>query len=496
MPAVSSIAQSRMGVAVYLQFFQVVSLAQRFCGLPDDFDRMHPGFYAYLAKCYLLFKYLGIPFSAPHLALLMNLGPRQTQLVTLALQRHLQFLLEQRSIERPNKYKRRKRLGERVWEKIIRGPSDKAFKRNARMSKETFVKLYLIIRDDPIFVNKSRNPQEHAAYQLYVTLVRLGRRGNGMSYGEVGEKLDISAGTSVLYTLRCLEALHRCLLAKGYLKWPDATEREKIARAFGQVSPFARLVGLMDGTQIEVEYIPGRDDALLWYGRKNKYGFNVLIIVDHECCIRYIHTGFTASCHDQRVYNSTRIYQHPHEFFSDKEYLLADSGFTPNDNCVPSYKRTASRRGGNNALSRAQTEFNNSVKKVRVDVERTIGYWKARFQSLKLLSPQIKSADHHVIRATIWIQACHIAFKVTAMLHNFILEHEGLEALADEDIFSQAELQEILREEQRRQREMADEASALLTPEERRGPDRRRKEVQREVEVVNGWGQATIYGDR
>lgn len=196
----------------------------------------------------------------------------------------------------------------------------------ARMSKETFVKLYLNIRDDPIFVNKSRNPQEHAAYQLYATLVRLGRRGNGMSHGEVGEKLDISgecceklsglsasplindlAGTSVLYTLRCLEALHRCPLAKGYLKWPDATEREKIARAFGQVSPFARLVGLMDGTQIEVEYIPGRDDALLWYGRKNKYGFNVLIIVDHECCIRYIRTGFTASCHDQRVYNSTRM---------------------------------------------------------------------------------------------------------------------------------------------------------------------------------------------
>lgn len=82
------------------------------------------------------------------------------------------------------------------------------------------------------------------------------------------------------------------------------------------------------------------------------------------------------------------------------------------------------------------------------------------------------------------------------MLHNFILEHEGLEALADDDVFSQAELQEILREEQRRQREMEDEASALLTPEERRGPDRRRKEVQREVEVVIGWGQATIYGDR
>nr|KIR89258.1 hypothetical protein I308_00263 [Cryptococcus tetragattii IND107] len=400
-----------MAVAGYLQFFQVVILAQRFCGLPDDFDHMYPGFYAYLAKCYLFFKHLGIPFRAPHLFLLMNLSPRRTRLVTLAIQRQLQFLSKQRFLERPNKYKPRNRLGERVWEKVIHGKSDKLFKRNARMSKETFVKLYLNIQDDPIFVNKSRNPQGHAAYQLYVTLVRLGRRGNGMSHGEVGEKLDISAGASVLYTLLCLGALHRCLLAKGYLRWPDAIEREKIARAFGQVSPFVRLVGLMDGTQIEVEYIPG------------------------------------------------------------------------------SYKRTASWRGRNNALSHAQTKFNNSVKKVRVGVERTIGYWKARFQSLKLLSPPIKSADHHVIRATIWIQ-------VIAILHNFILKHDGPEELADEDIFSQAELQQILREEQRRQREMENEGSALLTPEERQGPDRWRKEVQRKLEVVNRWSQATIYGDR
>lgn len=95
---------------------------------------------------------------------------------------------------------------------------------------------------------------------------------------------------------------------------------------------------------------------------------------------------------------------------------------------VPSYKRTASRPGRNNALSRAQTEFNNGIKKVRVDVEHAIGYWEARFQSLKLLSPQIKSADHQVIRATIWIQ-------VTAMLHNFILEQDGPEELADKERF-------------------------------------------------------------
>lgn len=79
MPAYSAITQARTAVAEHLQFFQFVSLAQRFYGLPDDFDHMYSGFYAYLARCYLLFKSLGIPLEAPNLGLLMNFSRRQTQ---------------------------------------------------------------------------------------------------------------------------------------------------------------------------------------------------------------------------------------------------------------------------------------------------------------------------------------------------------------------------------------------------------------------------------
>lgn len=39
---------------------------------------------------------------------------------------------------------------------------------------------------------------------------------------------------------------------------------------------------------------------------------------------------------------------------------------------------------------------------------------------------------------------------MTAMLHNYILEHDDPEELADGDVLSQAELQKILRKEQRR----------------------------------------------
>lgn len=108
-----------------------------------------------------------------------------------------------------------------------------------------------------------------------------------------------------MYTQRCIEALHETLLNKGFLHWPDAEERRLIQHEIGCNSLFGNCVGLIDGTQIELEYIPGRDDKLLWYGRKDKYGFNIMVVCDYQHKIRYIRTAMMAACHDQKVYKAT-----------------------------------------------------------------------------------------------------------------------------------------------------------------------------------------------
>lgn len=96
----------------------------------------------------------------------------------------------------------------------------------------------------------------------------------------------------------------------------------------------------------------------------------------------------------------------PEEFFSDRQYLLADSGYAANNYTLPSFKRVGGRGARNNALAASHINFNDCVKKVQVEVEHTIGYWKARFQSIKLMSTQIKSSDKHILQASKWIHVC------------------------------------------------------------------------------------------
>ncbi|TYJ51250.1 hypothetical protein B9479_008188, partial [Cryptococcus floricola] len=96
--------------------------------------------------------------------------------------------------------------------------------------------------------------------------------------------------------------------------------------------------------------------------------------------------------------------------------------------------------------------------KVRVRIEHTIGYWKARFQSIKLLSPQVKSSDHHVLNMSVWIV-------VTALLHNWVIDHENLQ---DEEIIDPDDLEEIMREEAVASDRLDQQAIQQLTEAERR----------------------------
>ncbi|ODN96351.1 hypothetical protein L198_04065 [Cryptococcus wingfieldii CBS 7118] len=481
----SDIGQRRAEAETIVNILLVVATLQQTLDLPDDFDSCDPDFTEYFLQLIILLRASGLPNWQSHIGWLGLFSPKMTLLAMDTFSDYLQYLQQTRSVARPLTYNRCQRLGENVWFVIFDHQSDKDFKRNARMFKKTFHSLWEAIRDDKAFHNNSRNPQEHSAYQLYTTLVRLGRRGNGMSHGEVAEKIGIQAGTSFLWTMRTLEAIHRSLGSKNCISWPDPDERKRIHREFGLRSPFRKCVGLIDSTLIEMEYVPGREDKRLWYGRKDTYGFNVFVVADHECRICLIQSGFLASSHDQRVYHNTRMFQEPQDFFSDGEYLLADSGFTPNPNCLPNYKNNA---GGRNRLAGAARDhkvFNDHVKKVRVRIEHTIGYWKARFQSNKLLSPQLKSSDHHVLNMSVWIV-------VTALLHNWVIDHENLE---DEEIIDPNDLEEIMREEAVASDRLDQEAVQELTEAERRDNGWRREAVRKQIEDMQARGQNVAYVD-
>lgn len=174
-----------------------------------------------------------------------------------------------------------------------------------------------------------------------------------------------------------------------------------------------------------------------------------LIVCDNNKRIRYVYTGWPGCAHDACVYENSALALCPDQFFSGEEYLLADSGYTPNLHTIPTFKKPPNR-----GLSPEETQFNFQLSNIRVQVEHCIGILKGHFQSLKGLRLMIRK-EKDIKRMVYWILACCI-------LHNLILqdavesewiEEEGDEG-GDQNERSQSELGEGEKDGKKKRREL------------------------------------------
>ncbi len=63
--------------------------------------------------------------------------------------------------------------------------------KQVRMYRSSCERLVSLIQDHQVFINNSQNSQAPVAYQLLVCLLRMGKRGNGMSTLEASRKTFI-----------------------------------------------------------------------------------------------------------------------------------------------------------------------------------------------------------------------------------------------------------------------------------------------------------------
>ncbi|KAF9176043.1 hypothetical protein BGZ50_002025, partial [Haplosporangium sp. Z 11] len=64
-----------------------------------------------------------------------------------------------------------------------------------------------------------------------------------------------------------------------------------------------------------------------------------------------VHTGCPGSAADSTVFKRMEQYQAPRDFFSEGEYLLADSAYAVSKYCVPPYKSPAADLPDNTAFN-------------------------------------------------------------------------------------------------------------------------------------------------
>jgi hypothetical protein len=161
----------------------------------------------------------------------------------------------------------------------------------------------------------------------------------------------------------------------------------------------------VDGTPVVLSQKPAVDGEV-FFNRKGSYAFNIQLIVDDKKAIRFYQIGWPGSVADTTIFDKSSIVLYHDKFFSEDEYILADSGYALKSFVIVPYKQPAASLPHNRI-------FNELFSSCRCGIEHANGIWKNRWASLKGIRTQIRTkADFKVINT-------HIL--VCIILHNILI---------------------------------------------------------------------------
>jgi hypothetical protein len=281
---------------------------------------------------------------------------------------------------------------------------DISFKQIVRMNKESFVQLFLLIHEHPVFHTEHRKPQTAVWIQLMVVLQRLGCNGNANSLGARSRYAGVGSGTVAKFTDRVFTAI--LAMKDQVIYWPNEEERRDISARMGFKHGLPGCVGILDGTPVNFSQRPAIDGET-FFNRKSRYCYNVQLICDDMKRIRFYQIGWPGSVYDSTVFGHSSIALNPEQYFSLNEFLIADSGYALTEYCCVPYRLPYASEPYNQV-------FNILFSSARVIIEHVNGIVKGRFASLKSLPTQIKEKKDFEI--------CNKWILVSLILHNLLID--------------------------------------------------------------------------
>jgi DDE superfamily endonuclease len=281
--------------------------------------------------------------------------------------------------------------------------NDHEFLQKYRMKRESFYIIYNLIKNHPVFATSQKmgRKQSNPMYQFMTLLKYIGTEGSGAGNLGLRDLFKIGRGTAVLFRDRAVTAIRS--LRDQAIYWPDEKEREDISARIRRDHCFPNCVGMIDGTLFPLARCPSTNDCPDYSGRKHQYSLSVIIINDDSRLIRYYISGWPGSAHDNRIFNNTPVTQKPHEYFTERQYLLGDSAFENSNHMVSSYKCPKGME-----LGQREELFNTALAKPRISSEHTIGMLKGRFPWLRSIRMQITEDKRSLAKILKYIDVCII----------------------------------------------------------------------------------------
>ncbi|KAH6903925.1 hypothetical protein BKA70DRAFT_1039269, partial [Coprinopsis sp. MPI-PUGE-AT-0042] len=150
------------------------------------------------------------------------------------------------------------------------------FRRNLRVSPETFDEILSRIENHPRFISTGPNPQLPVDEQLAIALMRFGHFGNAASVEAIAQWAGVCTGMVVNATRRVMEVI--LSMHDAYIHWPTAEDKEEAKEWVEAAACAAWCDGwlMVDGTLVPLAEKPG------WHGesyhdRKGNYSLNVQV---------------------------------------------------------------------------------------------------------------------------------------------------------------------------------------------------------------------------
>ncbi len=100
-----------------------------------------------------------------------------------------------------------------------------------------------------------------------------------------------AAGTVGRWTDNSIQAIIRQL--SSHVRWPTVNERYDLKRCIKSRHALPNCVGFIDGSHINLEHAPTRPTktAGSFHNGKERYGFNIVAVVDDMKRMRYLALG-------------------------------------------------------------------------------------------------------------------------------------------------------------------------------------------------------------
>ncbi|KAH7949367.1 hypothetical protein HPB49_008384 [Dermacentor silvarum] len=205
------------------------------------------------------------------------------------------------------------------------------------------------------------------------------------------------------------EAIATVGKAKGWVKFPTATEKVVVKQRFLERGKLPGVVGCVDGTLIAIvrprKMSPAETEA--YWSRKGFYALNCMVVCDANLRIMAIDPRMPGSCHDSFVWRHSALRRRlTCGLLNDEEFLLGDSGY-------PLEPWLLAPVPGHPTRLTAEGRYNEAHAVVRNAAERCIGILKSRFRCLQ----SYRTLHYSPRKAATIVTAC-------AALHNLCLQAE------------------------------------------------------------------------